>query len=144
QKHLSVLGGANDGWDAFQPRRPGGTDSPLPHHDLVALAGGTHHDRLEHTDSLDAGGEVLERLPVKGFSRLPGIRIDGVEWKLRGGGTRGLLGLCRRRLLLGSLGHRFLIVLRAAWDQRFESTAEATTATHQLAPSPGGASKTLG
>jgi hypothetical protein len=100
-------------------------------------------DRLQHSDSLDAGGEVLERLPVKGFSRLTWIRVDAVEWKLLEGGTRGLLGLCRRRLLLGSLGHRFLIVLRAAWDEGFESTAEATTATHQLAPSPVGASKPL-
>jgi hypothetical protein len=46
---LVVLGGANDGWNALEPRRPGRPDPPLTHHDLVAVATRTNHDRLQHT-----------------------------------------------------------------------------------------------
>src|SRR5512132_135563 len=141
---LIVLGGANDGWNALQPRRPGRPDPPLAHHDLVAVATRTNHDRLQHTYRFDAGGQVLQRPLVERLAGLARIAVDAAEWELLERGTRRLLRSLRgRRLLADSLGRRLVIVLRAAWDQRFQSTAETTTASHQLAPSPVGASRPL-
>ena len=53
----------------------------------------------------------------------------------RGGLGRGLEALIPSNPLT--------VILRAAWNQCVQSTAKATTASHQLAPSPVGASKPL-
>jgi hypothetical protein len=137
-QQVVVLGCANDGRDAFQPCCSGGTDTPLPHDDLVALPVGTHHDRLKHANRFDAVGQLLQRLFAEGAAGLAWVGVDAIEWKLLEQGSRCIVGF-----LFGYLGSRLAVILRIAWDQGFQPTAKAATASHQLAPSPVGSSKPL-
>jgi hypothetical protein len=81
-EHLIVLGGADDGGDPLQSCCSRRADSPLPHHDLIALAAGPNHDRLENADRLNAGCQLLQRLLVEGPTRLTRIGIDSIKGKL--------------------------------------------------------------
>jgi hypothetical protein len=107
---------------------------------------GPYHDRLQHPDRLDARGEVLHWLLVERRTRLTRVGIDMVDTQLLKDWTGGLFGVLRLYRLLVNCLDRWLaviLILRAAWDQRVQSTAKAATASHQLAPSPVGASKPL-
>src|SRR5919106_2373105 len=143
-KQMVVLGGAHDRWDALETRRPRGADASLPHDDLKPITAWTHHDRLEHADGLDARRQVLQWRFVEGSPRLPRVGVDAIQRKLVEGRPGWLVGpRLGHGLLLGRLCRGLAVVLWAAWDQGFQTTAEAATASHQLAPSPVCASKPL-
>jgi hypothetical protein len=143
-EHLIVLSGTDDRRDPLQPRRSSRSRSSLPHDDLIALAAGTNHDRLQDTDRFNAHGQLLQRLLIEGPTRLTRIGLDPIERQLLERRPGRCLGpLLHLRLLTGCLRCGVAVFLRAARDQGVQPTAKATTASHQLAPSPVRVSKPL-
>jgi hypothetical protein len=91
-KHLIVLGGTDDCRDPLQSRRSGRADPSLPHDDLVSLAIGTDHDRLQNADRFNAGRQILQWLLVERSPRLTRVGIDPIKRKLLEDWSRRRLG----------------------------------------------------
>ncbi len=145
-QQLVVLGQANHRGDGLKPGCLGGADPALAHDDLVAVALGPDHDRLQHPDGLDALGQLVEGVLVEGLPRLPRVRVEQFQWNLeerrpsawvrtakareRLDGGQPVADVRQRSVLRRFVAVTSGVVLRRGRNQRFESAAKPTSASH--------------
>jgi hypothetical protein len=90
-KHIGVRRLTDDRWDVLKARPLGRPPAALAHDELVVpVTDLPHHDRLEKPDLGDGGGQLFERLLVKGAARLARIRRDRADRDFLEVGTRDL------------------------------------------------------